>query len=99
VPDRRPLLENVTPEGKVDGVQPLKAVFENVGPGIPDAVTWKLPAVPTKNVVELALVIAGVLVAGAWLTVVLSVLVTAGAWLVVPENWESGALTQSVLMS
>jgi hypothetical protein len=61
VPDRRPLLENVTPGGKVDGVQPLNAVFENVGAGLPDAVTWKLPALPTKKLVELALVIAGAL--------------------------------------
>jgi hypothetical protein len=55
------LLENVTPGGKVDGVQPLNAVFENVGAGLPDAVTWKLPALPTKKLVELALVIAGAL--------------------------------------
>ena len=58
------MLENVTPEGKVEGVQPLNAVFENVGAGLPDAVAWKLPALPTKKLVELALVIAG-----AWLVV------------------------------
>ena len=83
------MLENVTPEGKVDGVQPLNAVFENVGAGLPDAVAWKLPALPTKKLVELALVMAG-----AWLVVP----ELTGDWLVVPENWESGALTQSVLM-
>jgi hypothetical protein len=82
------LLENVTPEGKVDGVQPLNAVFENVGAGLPDAVAWKLPALPTKKLVELALVIAG-----AWPVVA----GLPGGWLVVPENCESGPLTQSVL--
>jgi hypothetical protein len=82
------LLENVTPEGKVDGVQPLNAVFENVGAGLPDAVAWKLPALPTKKLVELALVIAGAWPVVPGLT---------GGWLVVPENWESGPLTQSVL--
>jgi hypothetical protein len=59
VPERRPLLENVTPDGKVDGVQPLNAVFENVDAGLPDAVAWKLPALPTKKFVELGLVIFG----------------------------------------
>jgi hypothetical protein len=54
----------VTLEGKIDGVQPLNAAFENVGAGLPDAVTWKLPAVPTKKLVELALVMVG-----AWLVV------------------------------
>ena len=83
------MLENVTPEGKVEGVQPLNAVFENVGAGLPDAVAWKLPAFPTKKLVELALVIAG-----AWLVVP----ELTGDWLVVPENWESGALIQSVLV-
>jgi hypothetical protein len=53
------LLENVTPDGKVDGVQPLNAVFENVDAGLPDAVAWKLPALPTKKLVELGLVIFG----------------------------------------
>jgi hypothetical protein len=38
VPDKRPLVENVTPEGKVDGVQPLNGSFANVGAGSPDAV-------------------------------------------------------------
>jgi hypothetical protein len=56
------LLENVTPGGKVDGVQPLKAVFENVGTGLPDAVAWKVPALPAANVVLSVLVMDG-----AWL--------------------------------
>ena len=95
-PDRRPLLERVTPEGKVDGVQSPNAEFENVGAGLPDAVTWKLSAVPTKKLVELALVTAGALVVeGAWPDVPEE----AGAWPVVAENGASGALTQSVLMS
>jgi hypothetical protein len=72
----------------MDGLQPLNAVFENVGAGLPDAVAWKLPALPTKKLVELALVIAG-----AWPVVPELV----GAWLVAPENRESGALSQSVL--
>jgi hypothetical protein len=85
----------VTPAGKSDGVQPLNAAFENVGAGLPNAVTLKLPAVPTKKLVELALVIVG-----AWLVVPElpgAGLVVPGVpevWLVVPENWESGALTQ-----
>jgi hypothetical protein len=72
----------------MDGLQPLNAVFENVGAGVPDAVAWKLPALPTKKLAELALVIAG-----AWRVVP----ELTGAWLVAPENCEAGALTQSEL--
>ena len=82
------MLENITSEGKMDGLQPLNAVFENVGAGVPDAVAWKLPALPTKKLVELALVIAE-----AWRVVP----ELTGAWLVAPENCEAGGLTQSVL--
>jgi hypothetical protein len=94
------LPENVTLGGKLDGLQPLNAVFENVGAGLPDAVAWKVPTLPTKKLVELALVIAGAWpvvpeVTGAWPVVP----ELTGAWLVVPENWESGALTQSVRTS
>lgn len=52
-------MEKVTPEGSVDGVQPLNAVFENEGAGLPDAVAWKEPALPTEKLAELALVITG----------------------------------------
>ena len=53
-----------------------------------DAVVWKLPAVPTKKLVELALVIPGAPAAtGAGAPGV------AGVWLtVVPENWALAAL-------
>ena len=47
-----PLLTNVTPLGSVP-------VCVSVGVGVPVVVTVKLPAVPTVNVVLLALVIAG----------------------------------------
>ena len=98
MPDRRPVLENVTPVGKVDGVQPLNAVFEKDGAGLPDAVTWKVPGVPTEKLVELALVIPGV-----GLEVLLGPAPVetgpGGAWLVTPENWVSGELTQSVSTS
>ena len=100
MPDRRPVLENVTPVGKVDGVQPLDAVFEKVGAGLPDAVTWKVPAVPTEKLVELALVIPGLGLVG--LLPAATAPVETGpedAWLVTPENWVSGELTQSVLTS
>jgi hypothetical protein len=89
---------NVIPAGKVDGVQPLNAVSEKVGAGLPDAVTWKLPGVPTEKLVALALVIPGVGIVG----LLGPVPVGAGpedAWLVTPENWGSGVLTQSVLTS
>jgi hypothetical protein len=46
------LLTNVTPPGSAP-------VSVKVGVGVPVAVTVKLPAVPTVNVVLLALVIAG----------------------------------------
>jgi hypothetical protein len=98
VPDRRPVLENVTPVGKVDGVQPLDAVFEKVGAGLPDAVTWKVPCVPTEKLVELALVTPGLGLVG----LLAPTPVETGpedAWLVAPENWVSGELTQSVLTS
>ena len=52
-----PLLTNVTPLGSVP-------VCVSDGVGVPVVVTVKLPAVPTVNVVLLALVIAG-----AWFTV------------------------------
>jgi hypothetical protein len=84
VPDSNPLPENEMPAGRVDGVQPLNAALENVGAGLPDAVTWKEPALPTKKLVELALLITGAPVSegggppvGAGL---------AAAWPVVPEN-------------
>jgi hypothetical protein len=51
------LLTNVTPLGRVP-------VWLNVGTGAPVDVIAKLPAVPTVNVVLVALVIAG-----AWFTV------------------------------
>jgi len=47
-----PLLVNVTLLGKVP-------TLLSVGAGVPVVVTVKLPAVPTTNVVLLALVIAG----------------------------------------
>ena len=59
LPDSRPVLENVRPDGKVVGAQPLKATLVKVGAGVPDAVTWKLSAEPTEKLVELALVMAG----------------------------------------
>jgi hypothetical protein len=83
------LLENVTPEGKADGVQPLNAVFENVGAGLPNAVAWKAPALPAANVVPSMLVMDG-----AWLV---ALAMEEEAWLVARENWESGALVHSVL--
>jgi hypothetical protein len=57
------------PEGNVE-LQPVNP-FENVGAGKPVAVAWKLPAVPTVNVVELALV-----TTGSWSTVSVKVWVT-----------------------
>jgi hypothetical protein len=98
VPDRRPEPESVTPVGKVDGVQPLNAVFEKVGAGLPDAVTWKVPGVPTEKLVESALVTPGVGLVG----LLGPAPVGTGpedAWLVTPENWGSGELTQSVSTS
>jgi len=64
VPDKAPALLKVTPEGNVDGAQPLNATLENVAAGVPVAVAVKLPAVPTVKLVELALVMTG-----AWSTV------------------------------
>jgi hypothetical protein len=52
-----PLLTNVTPLGRAP-------VWLKVGAGTPVAVTVNVPAVPTLNVVLVALVIAG-----AWFTV------------------------------
>jgi hypothetical protein len=69
--------------GRVDGVQPEKLVSVSAGAEKPVVVTVKVPGLPAANVVLLVLVMDG-----AWL-----------AWLVAPENWESGALTQSVLRS
>jgi hypothetical protein len=83
VPDRRPLLEKVTPEGSVDGVQPLNAVFENVGAGVPDAVAWKESALSTEKLAELALVIVGAPVLDGACPVGPGLL---GAWPVVPEK-------------
>ena len=55
VPERTPVAAvKVTPLGKVP-------VSDSVGAGEPVAVTVKLPALPTVNVAELALVIAGAL--------------------------------------
>jgi len=63
VPERTPAGLKVMLDGNVDGVQPLYP-FKNVGAGNPVAVAWKLPAEPTVNMVELALV-----TAGTWVTV------------------------------
>src|ERR1019366_1666671 len=57
VPERTPAVLKVTPEGKDPD-------SENVGAGVPVAVTVNVPAVPTVKVVLLALVMAG-----AWFTV------------------------------
>jgi hypothetical protein len=55
-----PLSVNVTPEGSVDGLQPLKAAFVIVSTaGMPSVVTVKLPATPVVRVALLALVIDG----------------------------------------
>jgi hypothetical protein len=62
VPDSKPLLENVIPGGNGEGRQPWNAALENVGAGLPDAATWKVPALPTWKFAELALVMAGELV-------------------------------------
>jgi len=66
VPERRPAVLKVTPLGSVEGTQAPapKAVLEKVGAGTPEAVAWKLPAVPTVKVVLVTLVMAG-----AWSTV------------------------------
>jgi hypothetical protein len=64
---------SVTPGGNVDGVHGegnANAVSAKVGAGYPVAATWKLPAVPMAKVVELPVVMAG-----AWLTVSVTVLV------------------------
>lgn len=52
VPLSRPVELKLTPLGSV-------LVVLKVGAGVPVAVTWKLPAVPTVNVVVFALVIVG----------------------------------------
>jgi hypothetical protein len=52
VPLRRPAELRVTPLGKAP-------VSLNVGAGTPEAIAWKLPFVPTANVVLFALEIAG----------------------------------------
>jgi hypothetical protein len=96
VPESSPLAEKMTPEGSVDGVQPLNPVSEKAGAGIPEAVTWKLLGIPTAKLATSALVMAGAPLLhgdGAGVPEV------AGAALVVPENWASGALTQRVWMS
>ena len=60
VPDKTPVLAlKLTPEGRVDGVQPVKAVLESVGVGEPVAVTVKVPALPMGKAVELLLVKTG----------------------------------------
>jgi hypothetical protein len=96
------------------GLTPFAALTHGVGtncPGaLPDAVAWKEPALPTKNLVELALVIDGAGLVGPETTGAgLVGLETTGAgpvgsemaeaWLVDPENSGSGALTQRVLTS
>ena len=100
--------ESATPWGNADGVQPVNATFENMDAGLPVAVTWKVSAVPTRKRVEFALVIVGATpppVPG--LPVVgpppagggtpAPGLAAVGP--VVPENWASVALVQSVSMS
>ena len=57
VPDKRPVLERVMPDGRVDGVQaPFPyAASVYVGAGKPVVVTWKLPRLLIVNVELLAL--------------------------------------------